>query len=66
MRFINVYLIGYFLLVIGGTLALYQSGVLNGVQPVWIGIGLLIAVGLGLMLAVSSGKPAVTTTRIDT
>jgi len=64
MRFVNIYLVGYFLLVIGAVLALWQAGVLNGVSPVWIAIGLLIAVGLGIMLAVSSGRPSVTT-RVD-
>lgn len=60
MRFINIYLVGYFLLVLGGVLALWQAGILNGVSPVWVVIGLIIALGLGIMLAVSSGKPTVT------
>ncbi|MDQ3068986.1 MAG: hypothetical protein M3R55_04580 [Acidobacteriota bacterium] len=60
MKYVNIYLIGYFVLVIGATLALWQSGVLDSVQPIWIGIGLIIAVGLGIMLAVSSGKPEIT------
>ena len=60
MKYINIYLIGYFVLVIGAVLALWQSGVLVSVQPIWIGIGLIIALGLGIMLAVSSGKPEIT------
>jgi hypothetical protein len=60
MKYVNIYLIGYFVLVIGAALALWQSGVLDAVAPIWIGIGLLIAVGLGIMLAVSSGKPEIT------
>ena len=60
MKFVNIYLIGYFVLVIGAVLALWQSGVLDSVQPIWIGIGLIIALGLGIMLAVSSGKPEIT------
>jgi hypothetical protein len=60
MKYINIYLIGYFVLVIGAVLALWQSGVLDSVQPIWIGIGLIIALGLGIMLAVSSGKPEIT------
>ncbi len=60
MKYINIYLIGYFVLVIGAVLALWQSGVLNAVAPMWIGIGLIIALGLGIMLAVSSGKPEIT------
>lgn len=60
MKYVNIYLIGYFILVIGAALALWQSGVLDAVAPIWIGIGLLVAVGLGIMLAVSSGKPEIT------
>ena len=57
MRFINMYLIGYFILIIGICLALWQSGVLDSVAPIWIGIGAILAVGVGIMMAVSSGKP---------
>ena len=57
MRFINMYLIGYFILIIGICLALWQSGVLDSVAPIWIGIGAIVAVGDGIMMAVSSGKP---------
>ncbi|MDP2054308.1 MAG: hypothetical protein Q8L75_11780 [Acidobacteriota bacterium] len=58
MKFINMYLVGYFILIIGICLALWQSGLLNSIGPVWLGIGALLAVGVGIMLAVSSGKPA--------
>ena len=61
MRFVNIYLIGYFLLVIGAVGALWYGGVLSQISPVWILIGLVIAVGLGIMLAVSAGKPDITT-----
>jgi len=60
MRFIHLYLVGYFVLVVGAVLALWQSGVLARVSPIWIAIGLVIAIGLGIMLAVSSGKPEAT------
>jgi hypothetical protein len=60
MRFVNIYLIGYFLLVIGALAALWYGGVLRNVSPVWVIIGLVIAVGLGIMLSVSSGKPEIT------
>jgi len=60
MRFVNFYLVGYFLLVIGALLALWYGGVLQRVSPVWILIGLVIAVGLGLMLSISAGKPEIT------
>jgi hypothetical protein len=60
MRFVNVYLFGYFLLVIGALLALWYGGVLQQVSPVWIIIGLVIAAGLGVMLSISAGKPELT------
>ena len=60
MRFIHLYLVGYFVLVVGAVLALWQSGVLARVSGIWIAIGLVIAIGLGIMLAVSAGKPEVT------
>jgi hypothetical protein len=60
MRFVNIYLVGYFLLVIGALAALWYGGVLQQISPVWILIGLVIAIGLGVMLAVSAGKPEIT------
>ena len=60
MRFVNIYLIGYFLLVIGAVAALWYGGVLRHISPIWIIIGLVIAVGLGIMLSVSAGKPEIT------
>jgi FtsH-binding integral membrane protein len=59
MRFIHLYLIGYFVLALGVTLALWQTGVLGRVPPIWIGVGALVAIGLGIMVSVSSGKPTV-------
>jgi hypothetical protein len=60
VRFVSIYLIGYFILIAGAALALWRAGVLTRIAPSWIAIGLLIAVGLGIMLAVSSGKPGIT------
>ena len=60
MRFIHLYLIGYFVLVFGAFLALWKAGVLARVTGIWLGIGLLIVLGLGIMLAVTAGKPAIT------
>jgi hypothetical protein len=57
MRFIHLFLVGYFLLILGGGLALWQTGMFSRVAPIWIGIGTLVAVGVGIMLSVSSGKP---------
>ena len=59
MRFINMYLVGYVVLLIGGLLALWKTGLLAHVSPIWLGIGAIIAVGLGIMLSVSAGKPEI-------
>jgi len=59
MRFIHLYLVGYFIVVLALVLALWQTGVLSHIAPVWIGVGALLAIGLGIMLSVSSGKPTV-------
>ena len=60
MKFINVFLIGYFVLILGVGLALWQSGVLARIAPIWVFIGVVIAVGIGIMASVSSGKPTIT------
>jgi hypothetical protein len=60
MKFIHLFLIGYFVLVVGIALALWQTGILGRVAPIWIAIGAIVAAGVGIMMAVSSGKPAVT------
>ena len=57
----RLYLIGYFILLAGAVLALWQSGILRQISVVWLGIGLIIAIGLGVLLAVSSTTPVVTT-----
>jgi hypothetical protein len=35
-------------------------GVLSRIAPIWIGIGVLVAIGAGIMMSVSSGKPTIT------
>jgi hypothetical protein len=57
----RLYLIGYFILLAGAILALWQAGILRQIPGVWLAIGLVIAVGLGVLLAVSSTTPIVTT-----
>jgi hypothetical protein len=59
MRFIHLFLVGYFIVMLGLGLALWQTGVLSHVAPIWIGIGALVAIGVGIMLSVSSGKPTI-------
>jgi peptidoglycan/LPS O-acetylase OafA/YrhL len=65
MKFLKLYLIGYFTLLAGALLALWQGGVLGEIPPVWLLIGGVIAVGLGMMLAVVSSPRSVTTTTRD-
>ncbi|MBC8646287.1 MAG: hypothetical protein H7X85_03940 [Thermoanaerobaculia bacterium] len=54
MKFMGMYLLGYVLLLGGALLALWKTGVLGSIGPVWTGIGLLIAIGLGIMIAVAN------------
>ena len=61
MRFLTIYLVGYFVLLIGAAWALWESGILRQVPGVWVAIGAIIAIGLGVMLAVASSRPSVTT-----
>jgi hypothetical protein len=61
MRFIHLYLIGYFVLLVGAGLALWQAGVLGRVPGIWLAISAVIVVGLGITLAVSSGRPTTIT-----
>jgi hypothetical protein len=62
MRFLKLYLIGYFVLLLGAGWALFESGILDQIPGIWLAIGITIAVGLGIMLAVASSPRAVTTT----
>ena len=59
MRFIHLFLVGYLFLVLGIGLALWQTGVLSRVAPIWIVVGVLVAIGVGIMLSVSAGRPTV-------
>ena len=61
MKFINMYLVGYVVLILGLALGLWQIGVLQALAPVWIAIGAIVLVGLGIMFSVSAGKPPTTT-----
>jgi hypothetical protein len=60
MRFIHLFLVGYFVLVLGIALGLWQTGVLSHMAPIWVGVGVLVAVGLGIMMSVATGKPDIT------
>jgi hypothetical protein len=62
MKFLKLYLIGYFILLIGAGMALWQAGVLDDIPGMWLAIGIVVAIGFGIMLAVASAPRAVTTT----
>jgi hypothetical protein len=62
MRFLKLYLVGYFVLLIGAGMALWQAGVLDDIPGMWRAIGIIVAVGFGIMLAVASAPRTVTTT----
>lgn len=61
MRFVRLYLIGYFILLLGAGVALWRSGVLDQVPRVWAVIAAVVAIGLGAMLAIVSRASAVKT-----
>ena len=54
MKWTGIYLLGYVLLLAGGLLALWKTGVLASIGPFWIGVGLLVAIGLGIMFSVAN------------
>jgi hypothetical protein len=60
MKFINLYLVGYVVFLIGAVLALWKSGILAHISGGWLAIGFVVAAGIGLMFSVSAGKPAIT------
>ena len=61
MRFIHLYLAGYFVLVLGAALALWQAGIIRHVSATWLAISALIVVGLGILLAVTSTRTTTVT-----
>ncbi|MBI4263404.1 MAG: hypothetical protein HY657_03425 [Acidobacteria bacterium] len=51
MHLLQIYLIGYFLLLAGAAWALWRSGILGEIPLAWAAIGVAIAVGLAIVLA---------------
>ena len=54
MKWVNVYLVGYVIFIIGIGAALAKSGVLEKVGAGWTAIGVVIAIGLGIMFSISA------------
>ena len=65
MKFLKLYLVGYFVLCVGAGLALWQAGVLDDIPTIWLAIGTLVAIGFGIMLAVASSPRVTNTTTRD-
>ena len=59
MKFLKLYLIGYFVLLVGAGMDLWQAGVLDDIPALWLATGIVIAVGFGIMLAVASSPRSV-------
>jgi hypothetical protein len=59
MSLVRVYVAGYFVLVGGAVLALWQGGILSRISLLWLAMGLIVAIGLGLLLLVTSRRPPV-------
>jgi hypothetical protein len=57
MRFVTVYLSGYYFLILSALASLWYGGVLGHVSPGWIAGSLVPAVALGVALYLSAGKP---------
>ena len=54
MKWMRMYMVGYFIVLVGLIAALWKLGVLERVGPAWAAIGIVIAIGLGVMVSVSS------------
>ena len=54
MRLLHAYLIGYFALIVGAGLALWQAGVLVRIPLAWLVMSALVCVALSILLAITS------------
>ena len=54
MKWMGIYLLGYFLLIGGILRALWKTGVLASIGATWVAIGLVVAIGIGIMIAVAN------------
>jgi hypothetical protein len=53
MKWLQIYLVGYAILMAGAIAALWKLGVLERVGTTWTLIGIVVAIGLGIMIAVT-------------
>lgn len=54
MKWMQMYLVGYVIVLGGIVAALWKMGVIERVGAGWTAIGLVIAIGLGFMISVSN------------
>ena len=54
MKWMQMYLVGYVIVLGGLVAALWKLGVIERVGAGWTAIGLVIAIGLGFMISVSN------------
>jgi hypothetical protein len=54
MKWMQMYLVGYVLVIGGIVAALWKTGVIERVGPGWTAIGIVIAVGLGFIFSVAN------------
>lgn len=54
MKWVNLYFLGYVVLLAGIVAALWKVGALERVGAGWTAIGIVIAVGIGIMVSVAS------------
>ena len=53
MKWANMYLAGFIILMGGILAALWKLGILASIGTTWTAIGVVIAIGLGIMIAVT-------------
>ena len=54
MKWMQMYLVGYVIVLGGVVAALWKMGVIQRVGPGWTAIGIVIALGLGFMISVAN------------
>lgn len=54
MKWANMYLVGFIILIGGVLAALWKLGILASIGTTWTVIGVVIALGIGIMVAVSN------------
>jgi len=54
MKWAMTYFVGFVILIGGVLAALWKLGILQSVDPVWIGIGVVILLGIGIMISVAN------------